>query len=527
MSFPPFFKTLLLSSSVILSIAPVSFADELDDLLSPEVDVTNLEDASATQAWKNVVNAFRKNDMEASVNFGEDFLNNPDYAPNSYQVLGVNVMLDLAKGTMPHHQKNSALSHSSKQNESRKNQVRAEYAKYKQIVATANAKIDKLTFNRTRGVQQGTKAHRECVRNASIIAQAEKELAKLKSEAGKIKRNEASIDLASGEQLKKDTLRLLDLLIDADEVEAAFAICNVYTRSYTNDLDIAQKQKEVIKRQKVIAKATKIAAAIRSKMNAEVAMNRYWSALEKINYSLSKVQTQITDREIVTIVERQITPDIAYLKNKHDAANVEAKELGYLARRDARQASLQFNAFSVRYPDYPNLGAVETRIMAERSDETNQTLKLLVSGIEDLAKKNPQKAFKMLESEEAQLLDSVQRQTLVTTILSSQTDLIDQLISDTKYDLKSLKDTMGGGIEQISSQYSINATDKGGEASVNENALITYKVDNSAELPEIKAGLQALTSRVKLLQQMDLSPVQIVTLTPLLKEADLLNKALQ
>ncbi len=55
------------------------------------------------------------------------------------------------------------------------------------------------------------------------------------------------VEVGANQNLKNDTMKLLDMLTEAGEIEAAFAIANVYTRVSGSDLDIAKKQQDVIR----------------------------------------------------------------------------------------------------------------------------------------------------------------------------------------------------------------------------------------------------------------------------------------
>ncbi len=80
---------------------------------------------------------------------------------------------------------------------------------------SAGARINKLTNNRTPGVQAGTQAYRECARAAQEMEQARLAMEAMKPEieANKLK-----------DGLKKGTLKLLDILTEAGEIKAAFAV---------------------------------------------------------------------------------------------------------------------------------------------------------------------------------------------------------------------------------------------------------------------------------------------------------------
>ena len=63
----------------------------------PRVEASKLSDERANAAWRMVVEAFHRNDMEKAVELGKAFMSS-DLKTSAYQLLGVKVMLGLAGG---------------------------------------------------------------------------------------------------------------------------------------------------------------------------------------------------------------------------------------------------------------------------------------------------------------------------------------------------------------------------------------------------------------------------------------------
>jgi len=91
--------------------------------------------------------------------------------------------------------------------------------------------------------------------------------------------------------LKNDTMKLLDMLIEADEIEAAFAITNVFTRVAGSDLDVAKKQQDVIRLREDQKKADKIVAAIAAEIEPLAAAVRGEEAQTRLKTMIAKVET--------------------------------------------------------------------------------------------------------------------------------------------------------------------------------------------------------------------------------------------
>ena len=73
-------------------------ASSLEELLRPRVSASQLSGEDANKAWRQVVDAFHKNDMVKAVELGKLFLSSGDLKTSAFQLLGVKVMIGLAGG---------------------------------------------------------------------------------------------------------------------------------------------------------------------------------------------------------------------------------------------------------------------------------------------------------------------------------------------------------------------------------------------------------------------------------------------
>jgi hypothetical protein len=248
-------------------------ADDIDDLLTPKKDEVKLVDDSATEEWNGVVDAFRKNDLEKAKDLGTAFLA-ASHKTSTYQVLGVRVMMDLANADEPTVTHDVGLSVEMKQLMSERDALRVKYANLQKIAQAADARINKLTNNRTQGVQAGTQAYRECARAAQEMDQANAAMEAMKPEIAANKEKVGKVEVGANEKLKSDTLKLLDMLIEADEIEAAFAITNVFVRVAGSDLDVAKKQQDVVRLREDQKKSDKLVAAISADIEPLITMGK-------------------------------------------------------------------------------------------------------------------------------------------------------------------------------------------------------------------------------------------------------------
>jgi hypothetical protein len=265
-------------------------ADDLDDLLTPSGTGTKLVDDSSTEAWTGVVDAFRRNDFGKAKELATAFLA-ADHKTSPFQLLGVQVMLDLANAENPAVTRDVGLTVEMKRLMSERDALRAKYANLQRAVQAADARINKLTANRTQAVQAGTAAYQECARAAEQIqlASAEMEAMKPEIEANKVK--VGKVEVGTNENLKTDTMKLLDMLIEADEIEAAFAITNVFIRVAGSALDVAKKQQDVIRLREDQQKAGKIVAAIAAEIEPLAAAGKGDEAQTRLKTMIAKVES--------------------------------------------------------------------------------------------------------------------------------------------------------------------------------------------------------------------------------------------
>jgi hypothetical protein len=343
-------------------------ADELDDLLKPSTDAASLVDGSATDSWNAVVDSFRKNELKKASELGQAFLES-NFSPSPYQLLGVKVMVGLADAENPTVSNDAALTIESEGLAAERNEIAAKYARLQEAAKAANDRINKLTNHRTNAVQAGTAAYEECMRCDAILNQANAEIDAMKPSIDEYKRKADDAKLRQRTRLKSDTIQLLDMLTEADEIEAAFAVTNVYLRVVGSDLDVAKKQQNVIRMQAVQQKAIKIASVIESQQKSLVGEKKYWSARESGKQGLSKVQQQADDEVLARMVTRRLGSDSLAINATISKAESEAAAIRKLAKTDAIKASLTLGKFRSSYPDCPSIDALAIEIAGDRSAE--------------------------------------------------------------------------------------------------------------------------------------------------------------
>ena len=396
-------------------------ADELDNLLAPSGSDVKLVDDSSTEAWNGVVEAFRRNDLPKANELGIAFLA-ANYKTSPYQLLGVQVMMDLANAESPTVTRDVGLTTEMKRLMSERDALRAKYANLQRAVQDAEGRINKLTNNRTQAVQAGTAAYRECARAAQQIQQANAEMEAMKSEIEANKVKVGKVEVGANQNLKNDTMKLLDMLTEAGEIEAAFAIANVYTRVSGSDLDIAKKQQDVIRLRELQTKAGSIVKVIEGKQKALIDQKRYWEALSVGEQSLSKVG-QAGDKDLARLVTAKLSIDPLSIKRTIAKATSESSALRELARVDALKAKSMLKDFRGKYPDFPEMETLSIAVEGERSGEMKGKVADLLRSVEDLADNDPKQAREILAGLSPDDIDPIDRRALETRITNAERKL--------------------------------------------------------------------------------------------------------
>jgi DNA repair exonuclease SbcCD ATPase subunit len=290
----PLIRCLAISTTLFIGILP---AEDLDDLLNPAGSAVKSENNNALEAWTGVVEAFRKNDLDKAKELGTAFLA-ASHKTSPYQLLGVKVMMDIANADKPMVTRDVGLTEEMKRLMAERETIRVKYANLQKIVQDADARINKLTKNRTEPVQVGTAAYRECARAALEMQQANAKMEEMKPEIAENKLKVGNGEVEAKKNLKDDTLKLLDMLIEANEIEAAFAITNVYIRVVGSDLEVAKKQNDVIRLREEQQKADKIVAAITAEIEPLTTTGKGGEALSKLQTLIAKVESSSQNESV-------------------------------------------------------------------------------------------------------------------------------------------------------------------------------------------------------------------------------------
>lgn len=353
---------------------PDARADSLKELLMPKADAVKLSDSEADAAWARVAEAFHRNDMEKAVELGRAFLAG-DHKASAYQLLGVKVMLGLAGGT------DGAAAFTNRQDQEEKKRLEKERAeitdRYQELTAIyrdADARINQLTMNRTRPVQQGSTNHLECLRCARLMDEAKAEMDAMKRPIEENKRKMAKLDEKSNSSLKPQTLELLDMLVAAGEMEAAFAIANTYIRTVGEDLEVAKKQQDVVRLREVFEKAGKVATLLESEIKELVERKHYWQAREKTAQFVSRVEQMNNDPDLLRMVKAKLALDPLGVERRIRSGDETQRLILQHTTVNFAQAFLELETFKTEYPDHPGLKELELHIAAAKVHSMDRVL---------------------------------------------------------------------------------------------------------------------------------------------------------
>lgn len=420
-------------------LAGPGLADPLDDLLRPATQASALKDGRAAEAWRGVVDAFRKNDMARAVELGRAFLAG-DFSPSPYQLLGVKVMIGLAGGAPGDQLYDDPVLIEEKQRlETERNALRQRYQDAVDGYNVADARVNEITMNRKRPVQQGSANYYECMNLARQMDAATAVLNELKGPIELNKKRTVELGAKSAGSLKSATLRLLDLLVEAGEIEAAFAVGNTYLQKIGNDLEIAKKQQDIIRLEKVAEKAAKVFALVEQEVRPLVERRSFWGARDQIEAFLKRVSSQGGDADLTRMVRAKVALDGLGIEKAVQAAAASRAAIERQAQTDYRRANAMFDAFKAEYPDCPDIQNLTVTLAEKRGEQMGKKLTDLVAEIEVLAESSPERALDILPVLEKEGFDPVERLSLEVRIKNLYTRVVAGSIAKVAADLEEVK----------------------------------------------------------------------------------------
>lgn len=499
--------------AITLAFADPGFADPLDELLRPEAPASALRDGRAAEAWRGVVDAFRKNDMARAVERGKAFLAG-DFSPSPYQLLGVKVMIGLAGGAPGDQLYDDPVLVEEKQRlEEERKALRQRYQDAVESYNAADARVNEITMNRKRPVQQGSANYYECMNLARQMDAATAILNDLKGPIEANKKRTAELAAQSAGGLKAATLKLLDLLLEAGEIEAAFAVGNTYLQKIGNDLEIAKKQQDIIRLEKVAEKAAKVVALLEQDLRPLVEQKFFWAAKDQREAFLKRVSTQSADADLTRLVRARLAWDGLGIDKAIQAAASSMAAIERQAQTDYRRALVMFDTFKTAYPDCPEIQALTVTLAERRNEQMGKKLAELVAEMEVLAESNPEQALLILPVLEKEGFDPVERLRLEVRIKNLYTRVVASSIAAVATDLETVKTRFDPPTLQALTQ----------------SPLSTSSVQTGL-LPEdirlIKARLRALQVRIDGTEKLPLSDEQRTKLSALKSEVSSLHNNL-
>jgi hypothetical protein len=380
--------------AVLCLFASTSFAQTLEELLVKEQRSIELSTREADEQWRRVVEAFRVNDMTKAQEEGGKFLTGA-FKASAFQVLGTKVMVALAGGAAP------GTTFEDKGDQDAYNRLSAEretikkrFLELSEVIRLNDAKINEITLNRSRPVQQGSSNYFACVECDKQIATARRAQAAWAEPIEKNKKEMAALLAKSNSALKPMTMQLFDLLLGAGEIEAAAAIANTYLRVIGNDLDIAVKQQDIARLQEVAKKAVKVMDLLVSEVRPLIDGKTYWQANEHIRNFIAKVESMSADKELVQIVRTRVSVDDTFtaLRRNVDMGERHHDLIVSQADLDPTIAQQEYAAFKTKYPDHPRLRELELHVSSVKAKSADEILAKAEADLEGLKKRfDPEK----------------------------------------------------------------------------------------------------------------------------------------
>lgn len=487
-------------------------ADSLDDLLRPQVKASSLNDDRAAEAWRAVVDAFRKNDMAEAVQLGNAFLSG-DFKPSAYQLLGVKVMIGLARGTAGDETFDDPVRIEEKKRlEAEREELKRRWQEAAAILNPATARVNQITMNGKRTVQIGSANYYETVSLMRKMDVARDTMNELKEPIELNKKKTAELASESVGGIKTATLRLLDMLLEAGEIEAAFAVANTYIQKIGNDLDIAKKQQDVARLERVAEKATKIVALLEQEVHPLVDKKLYWEAKDVTETLVNRVALE-GESDLIRLVKSKVALGGLGVEKAIRSAQTSVSAIERQAQTDYRKAYDLFDGFKAAYPDYPEMQALSVTLAQRRDEQMDQKLEDLVTEVEELAISNPERALDILPVLDKEGFDPLDRVKLEVRIKNVHTKVIGSSIDKIAADLEEVK----GRFDPVA-LIAVLKTRRSTES---------LKVGLApADLRLVKARLKGLLIAIEGTGKLEPSPEQHTNLMALKSEVDSLHNSL-
>jgi hypothetical protein len=165
---------------------------------------------------------------------------------------------------------------------------------------------------------------------------------------------------------------------------------------------------------------------------------------------------------------------------------------------------------------------------ATRSADAKEKIAELLDSVEELADSDPQRAREILDGLKLDDIDPVKRLALETRIANAGSQDIAFSIRKMETILSEVKSKLGGGVLQILADGNVK-TDSALSLSRQTTiaAEIKMKIDQSAEIPEVRASLTRLAATLTSVTAMQPSASQMSQINGIKAEVEVLRLAVK
>ena len=203
-------------------------------------------------------------------------------------------------------------------------------------------------------------------------------------------------------------------------------------------------------------------------------------------------------------------------------------EIESLAETDPDKARSMLGMLDQKGLDPVERLRLDARIITIKAKLLKGRLADLVTEIESLAETDPEKARSMLGMFDQKGLDPVERLRLDARITAVKARVVSASISDVRSSLNSVEEMLGGPVYEYFMAGKLSVQDNHRDRIDADAAfLVREKIDQSAELPKVRAKLSELVVRVDRIGKLELSEQQATQLAGLKTEIEILCKAVK
>lgn len=234
----------------------------------------------------------------------------------------------------------------------------------------------------------------------SRIADLDRSNSDLKRRAEANNKENASAEaLKQQEQLTVLQSKVLDMtkqLMEANNYRPAVVLATTYNRNIKEDAQLTTIAQQAVDFQKAQAKAVSIARAATTAVADALKSKRVWTAKSEFEKSAATIRERVTDEQLLSFISVEMGRIKRELESAIQTAIKKRDQIMDVARKDAKEAAKQFEAFRTEYTDYPEYEKDKTAIADLGTAQVAAKFEKRFAAIQEMIATDPDEAKVMI-----------------------------------------------------------------------------------------------------------------------------------